>query len=342
MTFSLDAYRFDVPKELIAQFPANPRDSARLMIVHRTTGAIEEGIVADIPSLLSPHDVMVLNNTRVLHAALCGKTEHHAPVHILLTRSTSPRSWHCMAKPARRLAQETTIHFPHGITATVVDILPDGQRALEFSHDLTPDLLQSIGTIPLPPYIHRKAIEEIDALRYQTIYGEKYGAVAAPTAGLHFTETLFSHLQARQITTTFVTLHVGTGTFLPIRTDDIRMHEMHVESFEVPQSTADLLNRTPPSCRRLAVGTTSLRVLETVAASDGHITAGHGTTNLFIYPGYHWKFVNALFTNFHTPESSLLVLVSSFMGYELMVEAYRKAIERKFRLFSYGDAMLIL
>ncbi len=340
--FSLEAYQFEAPKELIAQYPAHPRDSARLLIIDRTTGSIDEGVVSDLPALLSPNDAMIFNNTKVIHAALCGITAENKTIQLLLTKAVSLNEWWVLAKPARLLTLGMTVLFPEGVTATVMDASAEGQRLLVFSEPLTPGRLQSLGSIPLPPYIQRKAVEEFDAKRYQTIYGQKFGSVAAPTAGLHFTESLFSRLRARDISTSFVTLHVGTGTFLPIRSPDIRKHQMHTESFEIPEDTTRVLNALPMSSRRLAVGTTSLRVLETVAGEGGEISSGYGETNLFVYPGYNFRFVSSLLTNFHTPGSSLLVLVSAFMGYELMKEAYRKAIERKFRLFSYGDAMLIL
>ena len=340
-SFSLQQYQFDVPQELIAQYPADPRDSARLLIVNRTTGQIDEGIVADLPSFLTPQDAMIFNNSRVLHAALHGRVGER-DVDVLLTKSVSPHEWWCMAKPARKLGLGTTITFPKNVFATVTGSAQDGQRLLFFSEPLSPELLRSIGTVPLPPYIQRKPNEEFDAQRYQTIYGQKYGSVAAPTAGLHFTDHLLKRLSEKGITSEFVTLHVGTGTFLPIRVPDIRMHQMHTEAFEISQETASALNALPSSSRRLAVGTTSLRVLETAAMPNGTIASGQGETNLFVSPGYNFRFVNALFTNFHTPASSLLVLVSTFMGYDLMKEAYSKALERKFRLFSYGDAMLIL
>ena len=339
--FSLDAYRFDVPPELIAQVPAERRDHSRLMVVDRARGTIDEATVADLPSFLAPGDMMVLNNTRVLHAALRG-TVAGKQVSCLLTKSFCPTHWWAMAKPGRFLSVGARISFPDGVFAEVADLSPDGQRLLIFSEPLTPERLLCVGSVPLPPYIRRVAPTKEDAARYQTIYGESFGSVAAPTAGLHFTNDLFDRLSQRGVERAYVTLHVGTGTFLPIRVQDIRHHQMHTETFEVSSETANRFNTLSPSARRLAVGTTSLRVLESVADDLGHITPGTGATNLFIQPGHRFRAVTALFTNFHTPGSSLLVLVGAFMGYELMKEAYQKAIERRFRLFSYGDAMLIL
>ena len=339
--FSLDSYQFDVPPELIAQVPAEPRDHSRLMIVDRASGSIDEAIVADLPSFLFPGDMMVLNNTRVLHAALQGEVEGKQ-VHCLLTKPLSQTHWWVMAKPGRRLVVGVKVCFLDGLYGEVVEIAPDGQRLLVFSEPLTPERLATVGSVPLPPYIQRLAPTSKDAERYQTIYGERFGSVAAPTAGLHFTSDLFERLSKQGVERSYVTLHVGTGTFLPIRVSDIREHQMHTEAFEVCEETANRFNSLPCDVRRLAVGTTSLRVLESVADDSGHIKAGVGTTNLFIRPGHKFRAVTTLFTNFHTPGSSLLVLVGTFMGYELMKEAYRKAIERRFRLFSYGDAMLIL
>ncbi len=340
--FSLSSYQFEVPLDLIAQYPATPRDSARLLIVDRSSGTITEGIVADLPSLLSPHDAMILNNTRVMHAALHGMVEGRRGFQCLLTHAKTPCEWWAMAKPARALPVGAKLLFAQDVTAVVLEISSDGQRLLLFSKPLTPESLQTLGSVPLPPYIQREPSEEFDANRYQTIYGTHFGSVAAPTAGLHFTESLFANLFLREVATHYVTLHVGTGTFLPIRVPDIRHHQMHTESFEVSQQTAAALNALPHSSRRLAIGTTSCRVLESIADESGTLSPGKSTTNLFIYPGYRFKFVTALLTNFHTPESSLLTLVSAFMGYDLMKEAYQTAIDRRFRLFSYGDAMLIL
>ena len=250
-----------------------------------------------------------------------------------------------MAKPAKKLPLHTSITLGEGddlLHARVVDVKEDGQRLLEFSSDVTEGKFRRIGRVPLPPYIKRAPRNELDAIRYQTIYAATPGSVAAPTAGLHFTDSLFARLDEEQVSRIFVTLHVGTGTFLPVRTEDIRHHKMHEEHFSLTQDVADALNSIPSSGRRIAVGTTSCRVLETAVDGSGHIQAVRGSTNLFIYPGYTWRYVNGLFTNFHTPESSLLMLVAAFMGHDLLREAYATAIAKRFRFFSYGDAMLIL
>lgn len=340
--FSLSDYQISIPQELIAQYPATPRDSARLLVVDRSSGSISESVVANLPAILSAGDALILNDTRVLHAALRGVVDQGRSVDCVVTKSKTPLLWWALAKPARRLPIGSRVMFSSHVSAEVKEIAPDGQRLLAFSEPLTPETLQAIGSIPLPPYIQREAIDEIDGTRYQTIYGTHFGSVAAPTAGLHFTESLFSKLSVCGMASHFVTLHVGTGTFLPIRTADIRHHQIHTESFDISPDTAAALNALPPSSRKIAVGTTSCRVLESVSSEDGMICSGKGSTNLFVYPGYRFKCVSALFTNFHTPGSSLLTLVSAFMGYDLMRAAYQEAIDRKFRFFSYGDAMLIL
>jgi len=383
--FSLHSYTYDLPKELIAQYPIEPRDQAKLLIVDRKSGRIEEGRVTDLVSFLEKGDALIFNNTKVLHAALKGELEPHTdkkqdtsiatkersltkaeeecevdcfphsvckgnrtqPVSkgkkagcCLLTRECSPTRWWALTKPAKLFSVGTKILFDGSIEAVVEESGKLGERLLSFSTPITPELLQKIGEVPLPPYIRRQADNVVDAKRYQTVYATHFGSIAAPTAGLHFTEELLSSLEKKGIHNHHVTLHVGTGTFLPIREKDIRDHAMHTERFEVREDVAKKINQTPS--RKIAVGTTSCRVLESIAGADGHIKAQSGQTNLYITPGYEFKAVDALFTNFHTPGSSLLVLMSAFMGYELMKEAYAKAIENRFRFFSYGDAMIIL
>lgn len=312
------------------------------MIVDRKSGSIKEGLVRDLPDILDPQDALIFNNTKVYHASLEGLVIGKRGVTCVLTKKLNFYDWMVLAKPARILQPETRIEFLRGVFAHVVDVLPSGERILRFSKDLSFQDLQLLGSIPLPPYMKRKAIESLDADRYQTVYGKELGSAAAPTAGLHFTNDIFNRIREKNISSHFITLHVGTGTFLPIRTPDIRNHTMHFESFEISPEVASQLNSLPKQSRRVAVGTTSCRVLETVSDSSGIIHSCTDQTNLFIYPGNEFHFITGLFTNFHTPESSLLVLVSAFMGYDLMVEAYAKAIEKRFRLFSYGDAMLIL
>ncbi len=340
--FALDSYRFDVPDELIATYPVTPRDYARLMIVDRSKGTIEAAHVYDLPDILSVDDALIFNDTKVLHASLSGQMEHGRQMKFMLTKRISADEWAILAKPARILKTGLKIRFAHGIEGTILGALEGGERIIRFSEELSFDDLKKIGTIPLPPYIKRRVDPVVDEERYQTVYGKNLGSVAAPTAGLHFTDSLFERLAKKRVSSHFVTLHVGTGTFLPIRTQDIREHSMHYEWYDVSPETAESLNHLPLSSRRIAVGTTSCRVIETVASTQGLLSPGQGSTNLFIYPGYQFRFITSLFTNFHTPESSLLMLVATFMGYDLMIEAYAKAKELHFRLFSYGDAMLIL
>ncbi len=337
--FSLHAYMYELPKELIAQYPIEPRDQARLLIIDRKSGSIEEGKVVDLPNLLDLGDALIFNNTKVLHAALKGKLEGKKEIECLLTTPSSPKAWWALTKPAKLFSIGRRVLFDDSIEAVVEEIRDGGERLLSFSAPITPELLQKIGAVPLPPYIRRQADNEIDAKRYQTVYATHFGSVAAPTAGLHFTEKLLSSLEQKGIQNHHVTLHVGTGTFLPIREKDIRNHSMHTERFEVEEEVAKRINQT--SSRKIAVGTTSCRVLESIAEDNSYIKAQSGQTNLYITPGYEFKVVDTLFTNFHTPGSSLLVLISAFMGYELMKEAYAKAIEKRFRFFSYGDAMII-
>ena len=339
--FSLSSYSYHVPEELIARYPLERRESSRLLLVDRKSGRIEEMRVTDLPGLLSSKDLLIFNNTKVLHALLVGQLSSTKEIECLLCTREGPRTWLVMVKGAKRLIRGTKIAFPNDIEGVVVAEREGGFRLIEFSSELSPELLEKIGQVPLPPYMRRKAEEAIDAPRYQTIYAEHYGAVAAPTAGLHFSEELFQALDEKGVSRAQVTLHVGAGTFVPIRADDIRQHTMHSEVYEVGEIAAEMLNELPRR-RRIAVGTTSLRTLETVSLPDGTIVKGEGSTNVYIWPGYSFKAVDALFTNFHTPKSSLLVLVSAFMGYDLMMEAYAKAVEKEFRLFSYGDAMLIV
>jgi S-adenosylmethionine:tRNA ribosyltransferase-isomerase len=339
--FSLESYDYEVPDELIARYPSERREEARLLLVDRKSGAIEEARVADLPEILTPSDLLVFNDTKVLHALLVGRLSSQRQVECLLCRKEKCRTWLVMVKQAHRLKIGDRIDFSNGVVGTVVGKSSEGFQAIEFSEELTPALLEQVGRVPLPPYMKRKAEEAFDAKRYQTVYAEKYGAVAAPTAGLHFSESVLEQFIARGIEKTFVTLHVGAGTFLPIRVDDIRLHKMHSEMYEVSSESAQKLN-ADVSKRRIAIGTTALRTLETVAMPSGEILPGTGVTDIYIQPGYVFKAVDALFTNFHTPKSSLLVLVSAFMGYDLMKEVYAKAIEKQFRLFSYGDAMLIM
>ncbi len=336
MHFSLTDYQFDLPQELIAQAPCNPRDSSRLMLVERATGRISECVFRDLPTLLEPGDCLVFNDTKVIPARLIGRRPGGGLAELLLIRRLPDATWEALGRPGRKLQLGTRLLFGPDFSAEIVELLPDGVRRVRFFGEFESGL-ERYGRMPLPPYIQRETAAS-DKERYQTVYAANPGAIAAPTAGLHFTEELLNSLKG--ISQAKVTLHVGLGTFKPVQVEDIRQHPMHQELCLIPEATADLLNgRTK---RSICVGTTSCRTLESAADPKGLIHAGSYETRLFIYPGYSFKATDALLTNFHLPGSSLLMLVSAFAGYELMREAYAKAIEKRFRFFSYGDAMLIL
>jgi S-adenosylmethionine:tRNA ribosyltransferase-isomerase len=338
--FSLESYTYDVPEHLIAKYPMEKRDEARLLVVDRKTGSIDESRVCDLKQILQVTDTLIFNDTKVLHALLEGTLPSGRCMQFLLCRARGKAIYGVMAKGSGHLTVGMEILFKEGLRGIIVEKDPE-EILVEFSSPITPSLLEKVGSIPLPPYMKRPSENSFDSLRYQTVFAKKYGAVAAPTAGLHFSDDLLRQIGEKGVLQLYLTLHVGTGTFVPIRTANIREHVMHSEIYEVENEVAQKLNETRGN-RRIAIGTTALRTLESVCNDQGIIQSGFGTTDLFIYPGYHFKALDALFTNFHTPKSTLLVLVAAFMGYDLMKEVYAKAIEKKFRLFSYGDAMLIL
>lgn len=343
--FDLSTYDYDLPPHRIAQRPVEPRDEARLMVVDRKTGTIQDRIFKDLPDILNNRDTLVLNETRVIPARLFGiKKDTGARIEVLLLHPEKG-GWACLVRPAKRVKPGTELCFGEGLMkARVRDELPfAGGRLLEFyGYDDWYETLDKIGQIPLPPYINRLPDEE-DTVRYQTVYAREPGSAAAPTAGLHFTESLLERLQERGVEIVKITLHVGLGTFRPVEVQDIRKHRMHRETYELGREEALTLNRHLQEGRRLiAVGTTSVRTLETTFEPGKGFKAGRGETDLFIYPGYQFKAVQALITNFHLPRSSLLMLVYAFGGIELMRRAYHHAIENGYRFFSYGDAMLIL
>lgn len=343
--FSLASYQFHLPEELIAQYPVTPRDSSRLMIVDRSKGTICEVPFREILHILEPQDRLVFNNTKVIPARLYGKLGSGGSAEVLLIKQVNggkPDCWTAFVRPGKKLKEGSRIHFSNDAYCEVVDVLDEGERILHFSYPerTFDDFLLAAGELPLPHYIRRDSVESGDAERYQTVYAKRPGAVAAPTAGLHFTPELLTSIEKRQVASSFVTLHVGPGTFKPVQVDDIRSHKMHSEEFWVEQDVADEINSTRG--RLFAVGTTSCRALETATNKDGILVPGHYDTDIFIYPGYQFKKVEHLLTNFHLPGSTLLMLVSSIMGIELAREAYQRAIKEKFRFYSYGDAMLIL
>lgn len=341
--FLLSSYRYELPTELIAQYPCEPKDNSRLMIVDRQTGNFSEIVFRELVHFLKPSDSLVFNDTKVIPARFFGKKESGAQIELLLIRKLTSSKWIAMAKPSRKLPVGSTIFFNDSLYCNVLESLDDGQKLIQFfPEEGIEEALQEFGHIPLPRYI-RKGIDEVDDHKnYQTVYAQSAGAFAAPTAGLHFTNEMLQDLEEKKIGMTKLTLHVGLGTFQPVSSSDIREHRMHSEYVSISQDAADALNKRSLESTQVIVGTTTCRSLESSARNDGVIKAGDFWTDIFIYPGYHFNYVRTMLTNFHQPESSLLMLVSAFAGYELMMEAYKKAVKEKYRFFSYGDAMLIL
>lgn len=335
----VDLFDFDLPPGCIATAPAMPRDASRLLVVP-AQGGVEDKIVRDLPSLLRPGDVMVFNDTKVIPARLRGQRGDVA-VEILLHRSREAGLWECFAKPAKRLKEGQTITFAPDFEARVAGRARDGQVVLDFGPgDLTP-MLDKYGEMPLPPYMQR-AEHARDRGDYQTTYARHLGSVAAPTAGLHFTPELLAAIDKAGVERVSVTLHVGAGTFLPVKVDDTAEHVMHTEWADIPDKTARAINAAKAEGRRvIAVGTTSLRTLESAAAQGGLVRAGARETDIFITPGYDFKIVDALMTNFHLPRSTLLMLVSAFAGRERMLNAYAHAVRQGYRFYSYGDSSFL-
>ncbi len=341
--YKRETYEYVLPEELIAQHPSSHRDGSRLMLIDRESGSITVHPFREIISLLKKGDSLILNNTKVIPARLIGKKETGGSIEFLLFKQMDDAYlWKALAKPAKKIRVGSTIWFSETLSASILEKQEDGVCILRFDTNLPMmEALEEVGTLPLPHYIRRDEIQSVDKKRYQTVYAKNLGACAAPTAGLHFTEELLKELKSNGISHHFVTLHVGLGTFKPVKTDDIRDHKMHTESFYVDDENAKALSEVS-SGRKIAVGTTCLRVLESIALSDKSIPSGNGDTNVFIYPGYKFKYVDHLLTNFHLPGSTLMMLVAAFAGHELIMKAYEIAIKEKFRFFSYGDAMLIL
>ncbi|MBW7863526.1 MAG: tRNA preQ1(34) S-adenosylmethionine ribosyltransferase-isomerase QueA [Candidatus Hydrogenedens sp.] len=333
---------YTLPAELIAQHPCPNRDGSRMLVVDRATGQITEDVYRNVASHLRPGDCMVLNDTRVIRARLHGRKATGGMVEVFLLREEAPGQWVALVRPSAKVKPGTAVHFAGDITATAGEVLPEGRRRVRFNRPDVLAALESVGEIPLPPYIHRDSPESADLTRYQTVYADHPGAVAAPTAGLHFTEEVFASLDARRVTRTRLTLHVGYGTFKPVSAETLEEHRVDPEEFEFPEETAARLNTVRAAGNRVvAVGTTVTRVLETRHDGDKYVP-GCGLTNAYIYPPYTFKGVDALQTNFHLPKSSLLALVCAFAGRELVMAAYHHAVREKFRFYSYGDVMLIL
>lgn len=332
-------FSFSLPPELIAQEPPAERGASRLLVLDRASGAIAHAMVRDLASYV-PHDaLMVFNDSRVRRARLFATASGGGRVEILLLRREGPALWAVMTTRMAKQTPGKTLSLPEGVIAEIVEARPD-ERLVRFSTEMDDDYLDRHGHLPLPPYIRRDDAA-IDAERYQTVYARVQGSAAAPTAGLHFTPEILRGLETSGIDIRFVTLHVGLGTFLPVRSESIEDHRMHREEFTIPQETADAVNQAHRDGRPVvAVGTTSVRTLES-AWGDSGLVAGSGSTAIFIYPGYRFRAVDMMFTNFHTPESTLLMLVSAFAGRDRIMAAYDEAVRQRYRFFSYGDAMLI-
>lgn len=336
-------FDFDLPEELIAQTPLEKRDASRLLVVDKETGDFSDQHFDQIIDQLQPGDALVMNNTRVLPARLYGtKPETGGHVELLLLKNTQGDDWEVLAKPAKRLRVGAQISFGDGrLTATVIEELEHGGRIVRFGYEgIFLEVLESLGEMPLPPYIHEKLA---DRERYQTVYAKENGSAAAPTAGLHFTEELLEQIAAKGVKLVYLTLHVGLGTFRPVSVDSLEDHEMHSEFYSLSEEAAQTLRQVKANGGRvIAVGTTSIRTLETIGSKfQGQIQADSGWTNIFIKPGYDWKIVDAFSTNFHLPKSTLVMLVSAFAGRSLTLEAYEHAITERYRFFSFGDAMFI-
>jgi S-adenosylmethionine:tRNA ribosyltransferase-isomerase len=333
---------YDLPRDLIAQRPCDRRDASRLLVVDRATGMLTTDVFRSLPTYLRSGDCLALNETRVIQARLRGHKPSGGAVEVFLLRERGPREWEALVRPSAKVKSGTTITIANAVRATVGEVLPEGRRVVRFDAPDVLRLLEDVGETPLPPYIHRDHPEAADLTRYQTIYAKSPGAVAAPTAGLHFTPEVFDALDRAGVRRAFLTLHVGYGTFKPIQAARLEDHRLDPEEFELPPETAALLNDTRNAGGRVvAVGTTSSRVLET-QYREGLYHAGAGLADLFIHPPYHFHAVDALLTNFHLPRSSLLALVFAFAGVGLIRNAYSLAVRERFRFYSYGDAMLIL
>lgn len=335
-------FYYDLPQELIAQTPIEPRDASRLMVLNKETGAIEHRIFRDLTEYLTDKDCLILNNTRVIPARIYGtKMETGAYVEFLLLTQKENDVWECLCKPGKRAKIGTMFDFGDGkLQGEVIDVQEDGNRIVRFTCDGNIfAVLDEIGQMPLPPYIKEK-LENKE--RYQTVYSKELGSAAAPTAGLHFTPEMLEKIKAMGVKIGYVTLHVGLGTFRPVKVDDVTKHIMHTEHYHMPPETAELINETKKNGGRvIAVGTTSCRTIESVAAKNGCICEDDDNTSIFIYPGFEFKCMDALITNFHLPESTLIMLVSAFAGFDNIMNAYNTAVKEEYRFFSFGDAMFI-
>lgn len=334
----LSSYLYDLPKELIASEPSERRGDSRLLVVNRHEGTISHHLFQEFPQFILPGDQLVFNNSKVIKARLYGHKASGAKIEVMLHKQLSKGLWECLVRPGKKMPLNERVVFGDDFSATVERIQEDGSRILRFEYEGNfESFLERYGELPLPHYMERAA-GAIDETRYQTVYAKNAGSVAAPTAGLHFTEEMLDALKAKGVDLQYVTLHVGWGTFKPVQAEKIHEHEMHRERYEITQETAEALNRCQR--KRFGVGSTACRTLE--SAYSGRFSEASGDTNLFITPGYTFKAIDCMLTNFHLPGSTLLMMVSAFGGYELIREAYAQAVEERYRFFSYGDAMLIL
>ena len=334
-------FYYELPKELIAQTPAQPRDSSRLMVIDRKRKTVEHRHFYDITEYLKEGDCLIVNDSRVLPARIYGTKKTGARVEFLLLSQSYGNVWECLSKPGKKAREGDEFSFGDVMKCRVKEVLENGNRLVEFEcEENFYSALDKVGQMPLPPYITKK-LE--DKERYQTVYSRELGSAAAPTAGLHFTPELMRKIENKGVKIGYVTLHVGLGTFRPVKVDDVTRHKMHSEHYEMPEKTARLINQTKENGGRIiAVGTTSCRTLETVAKEhNGKAEACEGFTDIFIYPGYEFKLLDGLITNFHLPESTLIMLVSAFAGYDTIMNSYKNAVEEKYRFFSFGDAMAI-
>lgn len=335
-------FNYDLPEELIAQTPLAKRDDSKLMVLNRKTGEIKHEIFHNIINYLNKGDVLVLNDTKVMPARIIGeKKDTGAIIELLLLKNIGNNRWEVLVKPAKRIKVGTTISFGNGaLEATCTKIGEEGIREVDFSYNgIFYEILDKLGSMPLPPYIKEK-LQDKD--RYQTVYAKNIGSAAAPTAGLHFTKELLQEISNKGIKICYITLHVGLGTFRPVNVEDVTTHKMHSEFYQMTKEVADELNRAKQENRRIvSVGTTSTRTLETIMTKEGTFKETSGWTDIFIYPGYKFKAIDAQITNFHLPKSTLIMLVSAFTSKEIILNAYKEAVKNKYRFFSFGDAMLI-
>ena len=334
-------FNYNLPEELIAQTPIKNRDESRLLVLNRKNQTIEHKIFKDILDYLQPGDCLVRNNTKVIPARLYGKKETGANIEFLLLKRIEGDFWEVMVRPGRKLQIGTKVTFGDGLLeAEILEVLDGGNRKVKFSYNgIFNEILDQIGLMPLPPYIKEKLR---DKNRYQTVYAKYEGSAAAPTAGLHFTDELFEKIKEKGIDVANVTLHVGIGTFRPVKVEEVEEHDMHSEHFYIKQEDVEKINKAKQNGKRvIAVGTTSCRVLESIADEKGMVKEIEADTNIFIYPGYKFKCIDALITNFHLPESTLIMLVSAFAGRDYIMKAYNEAVKEKYRFFSFGDAMFI-